>query len=44
MDKQTVIKDEQKFIENLVIYGKEISMQAANDKNLEEQIKRLSSY
>ena len=34
MDKQTVIKDEQKFIENLVIYGKEISMQAANDKNL----------
>lgn len=44
MDKQTIINDEQKFIENLVVYGKEISMAAAKDKSLEDKIKRLSSY
>ncbi len=44
MDKPIVIKDEQKFVENLVVYGKEISMAAAKDKNLEDRIKKLSSY
>ena len=44
MDEQINVNEEQKFIENLVAYGKEVSMAAAKDKQLEDKIKRLSSY
>lgn len=44
MDEQINVNEEQKFIENLVTYGKEVSMAAAKDKQLEDKIKRLSSY
>ena len=35
---------EQKYIENLVIFGKKISIEAAQNKELENKIKKLSSY
>lgn len=35
---------EQKYIENLVILGKKISIEAAQNKELENKIKKLSSY
>lgn len=37
-------KEEQELIENLVVLGKKISLEAAKDKKLEEKIKKLSSY
>ena len=35
---------EEKYIKNLVKIGKLISMEAAKNPNLEEKIKKLSSY
>lgn len=35
---------EQKYIENLVILGKKISIEVAKNKELENKIKKLSSY
>lgn len=36
--------DDQKFIEELVVIGKKISLEALRDKELENKIKRISSY
>ena len=44
MDENTEKNDEQKFIENLVVLGKKVSIEASKDKELEDKIKRLSSY
>jgi len=38
------LKKEQEYIENLVVLGKKISIEASNNKELEEKIKKLSSY
>ncbi len=40
----TNLNDEQKYIENLVKLGKQVSIEAAKDKELENKIKKLSSY
>ena len=44
MEDNTIKNDEQKFIENLVVLGKKVSIEASKDKELEERIKKLSSY
>lgn len=36
--------EEQKFIENLIVLGKTVSIEASKDKGLEDKLKRLSSY
>lgn len=36
--------EDQKFIEELVVIGKKISLEASRDKELENKIKRISSY
>ncbi len=36
--------EDQKFIEELVVIGKKISLEASKDKELENKIKRISSY
>lgn len=36
--------NEQEYIERLVKLGKAISIEASKDKELEDKIKRLSSY
>lgn len=44
MNEKKDFEKEQKYIENLVVLGKKISIQASKDKELEEKIKKLSSY
>lgn len=36
--------EEQKYLENLVILGKKVSIEADKDKELEDRLKRYSSY
>lgn len=38
------LNEEQKYIENLVVLGKKVSIEASKDKELEDKIKKLSSY
>lgn len=38
------VANEQEYIEKLVKLGKTISIEASKDKELEDKIKRLSSY
>lgn len=38
------VNNEQEYIEKLVKLGKTISIEASKDKELEEKIKKLSSY
>lgn len=35
---------EQEFINNLVILGKKVSVEAATNKELDDKIKKMSSY
>ncbi|MBP3707799.1 MAG: hypothetical protein J6J36_04230 [Clostridia bacterium] len=35
---------EQRFLDNLVILGKKISIEAATNQKLEDRIKKMSSY
>lgn len=44
MSEKKNLEEEQKYIEKLVQLGKKISQEASRDRNLEERIKRLSSY
>ena len=44
MEEQNNKAEEQKYIENLVVLGKKISLEASKDKELEDKIKKLSSY
>ena len=43
MDENTK-KEEQELIEKLVVLGKKVSIEASQDKELEDRIKKLSSY
>ncbi len=36
--------ESQKYVENLVKLGKMVSMEAAKNKELEDRIKKMSSY
>ena len=36
--------EEQKYIDEVVKLGKKISIEASKDKNLQDKIKKLSSY
>ena len=44
MDEKKELNKEQQYIEELVKLGKKISIEASNDKKLENKIKKLSSY
>ncbi len=44
MNEKIDIKQEQEYIEELVKLGKKVSIEAAKDKELENKIKKLSSY
>lgn len=44
MEENKDFNKEQKYIEELVIMGKKISIEASKDKELENKIKKLSSY
>ena len=44
MEDNQVKNDEQKLIEKLVVLGKKVSIEASKDKELEDKIKKLSSY
>lgn len=44
MNDNNTNNEEQEYIEELVKLGKKISIEAANDKNLQDKIKKLSSY
>ena len=43
-NKKTKKEKEQEYIEELVKIGKKISLEAAEDKKLEDRIKKMSSY
>lgn len=44
MSEEENLNEEQKYIENLVVIGKKISIEASKDKELEDKLKKLSSY
>ena len=44
MNEEKDFNKEQEYIEKLVILGKKISIEASKDKELEDKIKRMSSY
>ena len=44
MKENESLNKEQEYIENLVILGKKVAIEASKNKELEEKIKKLSSY
>ena len=44
MNEKADLNEEQKYIEELVKLGRKISIEASKDKELENKIKKLSSY
>ena len=44
MSQNNELNKEQEYIEELVKIGKKISIEASENKELEEKIKKLSSY
>ena len=44
MNENKDLNQEQKYIEELVVLGKKIAIEASEDQELENKIKKLSSY